>query len=352
MRKILTILCSLLFVAQFSAVSAQEYYWYEWKDGAVSVRAVSSLDSVTFSLGDWIYNISCSPAVEITKSSFSAEATVSLGKGVKNVLQSPNIGVCYSDTNDKPTIKDGHMYLGTNLQTYPFTIENLRQDTEYYYRTYVEFLDTVFYGDVCVAHVRYEKDNTFTKDGHTFIDLCLPSGLLWAETNVGASNPWENGNYYSWGETAPKNPEEYVRKSYYCSELDSDLTSKNDAAYVNWGPYCRMPTRLELQELINSDNCEWTWTTEKGVSGYRVTSKKEHYTYNSIFLPASGYRSDGGLNGGGERGYYWSSTLWFYYFNGKPNTDDAYIIEFFSDNYFRDISYRYHGIPVRAVAEP
>ena len=351
MRKILTILCSLLFVAQFSAVSAQEY-WCEWKDSVVSVRAVSSVDSVTFSIGSWIYDISCSPTVYATKTSFSAEATVSLGKDVKSVSKSPNIGVCYSDTNDKPTIKDGHMYLGTNLQTYPFTIENLRQDTKYYYRTYVEFLDTVFYGDVCVAHVRYEKDNTFTKDGHTFIDLCLPSGLLWAETNVGASNPWEDGNYYSWGETAPKSPEEYVRKSYYCSELDSDLTSKNDAAYVNWGPYCRMPTRLELQELINPDNCEWTWTTEKGVSGYRVTSKKEHYTYNSIFLPASGYRSDGGLNGGGERGYYWSSTLWFYYLNAKPNTENAYIIEFFSDNHFRDISYRYHGIPVRPVAEP
>ena len=351
MRKILTILCSLLFVAQFSAVSAQEF-WCEWKDSVVSVRAVSSVDSVTFSIGSWLYDISCSPTVYSTKTSFSAEATVSLGKDVKSVSKSPNIGVCYSDTNEKPTIEDGHMFLGTNLQSYPFTIENLCQDTKYYYRTYVEFLDTVFYGDVCVAHVRYEKDNTFTKDGHTFIDLCLPSGLLWAETNVGASNPWESGNYYSWGETAPKNPDEYTRKSYLCSELDSNLTSEHDAAYVNWGSYCRMPTRKEFEELINSDNCEWTWTTEKGIAGYRVTSKKEHYTYNSIFLPASGYRSYEFFNELGSRGYYWSSTLWFYYYNAKPNTENAYILEFFSETPFRTYSYRYQGIPVRPVAEP
>ena len=37
-----------------------------------------------------------------------------------------------------------------------------------------------------------------------WVDLGLPSGLLWCSHNVGATNPEEYGDYYAWGETAPK----------------------------------------------------------------------------------------------------------------------------------------------------
>ena len=37
-----------------------------------------------------------------------------------------------------------------------------------------------------------------------WIDLGLPSGLLWAECNLGANAPEEYGDYYAWGETSPK----------------------------------------------------------------------------------------------------------------------------------------------------
>ena len=32
-----------------------------------------------------------------------------------------------------------------------------------------------------------------------FVDLALPSGLLWCEHNVGATTPYEDGLYFSWG---------------------------------------------------------------------------------------------------------------------------------------------------------
>ena len=38
-----------------------------------------------------------------------------------------------------------------------------------------------------------------------WVDLGLPSGLLWAECNLGAAKPEEYGDYYAWGETATKN---------------------------------------------------------------------------------------------------------------------------------------------------
>jgi hypothetical protein len=40
--------------------------------------------------------------------------------------------------------------------------------------------------------------------GNNYVDLGLPSGLLWATCNLGASAPEEVGNYYAWGETSPK----------------------------------------------------------------------------------------------------------------------------------------------------
>ena len=37
-----------------------------------------------------------------------------------------------------------------------------------------------------------------------YVDLGLPSGLKWAKCNLGASKPSDYGEYYAWGETAPK----------------------------------------------------------------------------------------------------------------------------------------------------
>ena len=69
-----------------------------------------------------------------------------------------------------------------------------------------------------------------------------------------------------------------------------------------------MPTDAELTEL--REQCTWTWTSQNGVNGYKVTSQSNG---NSIFLPAAGIREDSSLNYAGIFGYYWSSSL---------NTDD------------------------------
>lgn len=36
------------------------------------------------------------------------------------------------------------------------------------------------------------------------VDLGLISGTRWASCNLGASQPWEYGGYYAWGETEEK----------------------------------------------------------------------------------------------------------------------------------------------------
>ena len=134
---------------------------------------------------------------------------------------------------------------------------------------------------------------------------CVDLGLSvkWATCNVGASKPEDYGDYFAWGETESKSTytwstykwsngttndidEESLTK-YYNRDKKTMLDKEDDAATANWGGIWRMPTDAESTELI--ENCTWTWTSQNGVYGYKVTSKKSGYTNKSIFLPSTGY---------------------------------------------------------------
>ena len=159
----------------------------------------------------------------------------------------------------------------------------------------------------------YEKEKSdagvFTKSmccycGHEYVDLGLPSGLKWATCNVGATSPEEYGDYYAWGETTTKSRyTPNTSKTYGKSMGDIKGNSQYDAATANWGGDWRMPTRAEQKELLN--NCIWDWTTQNGVSGYKVTSKVNG---NYIFFPTAGLRDGSSLEYAGSYGCYWSST--------------------------------------------
>ena len=157
------------------------------------------------------------------------------------------------------------------------------------------------------------------------VDLGL--SVKWATFNVGATSPEDYGDYFAWGETEPK--EIYSWATYkwcegtnktmtkYCSDSNygnngftdnkMELDLSDDAARANWGGNWRMPTDAELTEL--REQCTWTWTTQDGVNGYKVTSKKSGYTDKSIFLPAAGYRFENSLRLAGDYGYFWSNSL-------------------------------------------
>ena len=205
-------------------------------------------------------------------------------------------------------------------------------------------------------------------NGHAYVDLGLPSGLLWATCNVGASSPGDYGDYYAWGETTTKSKyrwstlkyckdssgksfSKYVTKrsyntkrSYGTVEYKTTLEFSDDAATANWGGSWRMPTHAEWQELNDENYCTWTWTTQDGHKGYKVTSVQNG---NSIFLPAAGYRYDTDLYDAGSRGYYWSSSLYESY------PDDAWDCCFNSSDHYADSYYgRCSGLSVRPVSAP
>ena len=192
---------------------------------------------------------------------------------------------------------------------------------------------------------------------HEYVDLGL--SVKWATCNVGASKPEEYGDYFAWGETQPKitynwSAYKWCRGSHdtqtkYCTDSyfgtvdnKTQLELSDDAARANWGGSWRMPTDAELTEL--REQCTWTGTTQNGVYGYKVTSKKSGYTNKSIFLPAAGLR-DESSNYAGSYGYYWSSSL------STDYSDYAWDVNFNSDNVDRDYICRYYGFSVRPVCQ-
>ncbi len=135
------------------------------------------------------------------------------------------------------------------------------------------------------------------------VDLGL--SVLWADHNVGANSPEEYGGYYSWGAT-----QELTCHSHYNEINGRDIAgTEYDVAHMKWGNGWRLPTKAEMEELINL--CTWEWTTYNGVKGCRVTGSNG----NSIFLPAGGYfhAYNKDYVGKGSDGEYWTSTVHDYY---------------------------------------
>ena len=189
-----------------------------------------------------------------------------------------------------------------------------------------------------------------------WVDLGLPSGLLWATRNVGASSPEDYGDYFAWGETSPKsvydwstyrycNNGNYLHLTKYCNKSSygyngftdnlTTLQPVDDAATANYGG--RTPTKEEWHELI--DNTTSQWTTINGVNGRRFTGSNG----NSLFLPAAGYRWDSLLIYAGDRGLFWSSSLY------TDDPDYAWDFNFLSDYQYMDNYSRNCGHSVRAV---
>ena len=204
------------------------------------------------------------------------------------------------------------------------------------------------------------KPATGSTNGHDWVDLGL--SVKWATCNIGASSPSDDGDFFAWGETTPKDEYEWGNYKFRFSGDSNDnvtfskynaesrrgtmddkvrLESTDDAACANWGDNWRMPTFGEIIELC--DKCIWTWSTFAGKTGYKITSEKNG---NSIFLPASGSRD--GLGYGNSKGSYggiWSSIL----ISGFSNS--AWRLGFDSGIIGRISDSRCHGFPIRPVTE-
>ncbi len=173
--------------------------------------------------------------------------------------------------------------------------------------------------------------------GHEYVDLGL--SVLWATCNIGASYPFERGDYFSWGEVETKSNfscENYKYDKNDVRNIGKNISSSSyDAATKKWGKNWRTPTLVEMKELIN--NCLWEKTTLQGCKGYKITGKNGKF----IFLPATGMDLGPGYGlTGADDCKYWTATL------SEEYDFNAYCLSW---NKIDD-PYRAYGLCIRPVS--
>ena len=375
MKKLFSIMCTMLLMVQFAP--AQQSVYIISKSGDLAVypaKKVSFDNNEIFTFNN--YNIEEWTSGDSVSLSFSVAFK---SDEYKSLTPPPEIGICISDVNDSPTRYGGsimqRLRRGSDFEgSYSFKLHALSKGTTYYYRPYVKINDVVFYGSV-QSFTKYGEKSSDTEyvviNGHKFVDLGLPSGVLWAENNIGAVMGADGGDFFAWGETEPKS--NYASWTYkHGSSADNatkyndtdgkiTLEEEDDAAYVNWGAPCRMPTNADFIEL--DSYCDWSVVDVKNTDGRnmlsaKITSKKNG---NAIYLPLAGryIGKELDLSTAYDRGGYyfpgagghWSSTL---YTGAQASCYDfhAYVM-YIQINCGTSINetgeIRYWGYPIRPV---
>lgn len=227
-------------------------------------------------------------------------------------------------------------------------------------------------------------------DTNEYVDLGLPSGLLWAKYNIGANSEEESGLYFQWGDTQGYTAEQVGKgeglkkffwddykfsidgsssnfSKYNASDSKTVLDPEDDAAHVNMGGNWRMPTFDEYVELLlNTDiylvptdgeeiqgtveeqggsvEINWASQVKETFKGVKLYKKGDKQTY--MFVPAAGSANEGSMRNVGKVGYLWSSSCDS---SGKIPFQSARFFNF--GKYNGSLSYvgRYAGYSVRGV---
>ena len=178
-----------------------------------------------------------------------------------------------------------------------------------------------------------------------YVDMGLPSGLLWAKRNLDATQA--NGfaaseyqyecSFFSWGNIDPHNPtsndsfapysfgsandqEPYVSSEGAKIEYPGVAGPSHDAARAIAGAPWHMPLTEDFAELFNSNYTKFidadgediaSDVTDKRITmnsimGIRLKSK---INGNTLFFPCSGYGNGSSWSNRGSYGNYWSRSL-------------------------------------------
>lgn len=146
------------------------------------------------------------------------------------------------------------------------------------------------------------------------VDFGLPSGNLWATTNIGASTPYEPGLYFAWGEINgyEKNDshlfliEDYIwyDGEHYSKYNDKDgistLLLEDDVANVDFGGSWHIPNAADFGELLNYT--QRYIDSNNNVVTFYDNKNNEISFFNGGFIDKQIYFD-------GEEGFYWSNQL-------------------------------------------
>lgn len=246
-----------------------------------------------------------------------------------------------------------------------------------------------YYEHIVGMHFR-EAVKTYPRDGDSlltipeaeedlYVDLGLPSGLLWATRNIDATQ--KNGfakspyqyecSHFSWGNIDPHNPTSiqsfapwswgngntvppYVSSKGYEISFPNPIDNKHDAAYNLCGVEWSMPTNQNYNELLentiyidaNGNEIAESVTNKlvriNGVNGVRLQSK---INGNIIFFPCCGFGYEYNINNWGSSGRYLTKDL--------ASNNNAYIFIFNSSKaQIASNGSRFIGSTIRPVKIP
>jgi len=175
------------------------------------------------------------------------------------------------------------------------------------------------------------------------------NGVTWATRNVAAPGTFAAdfhsfGMYYQWNKKTAWSTENPLTNTDGGTTWNTTPSTENSWAKANdpcpagW----RVPTRNEINTLLDTVKVRKDWTKVNNVKGWMQTDK---ISGKSLFLPAAGKRlyNNGMLDLVGTNGFYWSSV--------RRNSEDIYYLYFSS---FGIIEYSCTGIfahSIRCVKE-
>ena len=185
-------------------------------------------------------------------------------------------------------------------------------------------------------------------NGYEYVDLGL--SVLWATHNVGATNQWQYGGYYCWGELEQKNyysqdTYEYYKYGSYV-DIGTEISgTRYDVARMQWGNPWRLPTEAEVKELL--DNCTCVVNIQGhgvGNSFYEevVCAEFTGPNGNKIILPLSGYKLYNAVDDKKQEGTYLTGT--------KIDRAYIYTLDVSDNSSIGWMGFRYMGYSVRPVA--
>lgn len=133
-------------------------------------------------------------------------------------------------------------------------------------------------------------------NGHSYVDLGLPSGTLWATDYIKYNNtdPLNITDFYAWGETGEKSSFTWANykfgtqnnmTKYNSTDNKTELDATDDVARRKWGGEWHIPTKEQFEELVRYCDLE-------ELGGAFSNNHKVQFmsTINNeaIFLPVTG----------------------------------------------------------------
>lgn len=200
---------------------------------------------------------------------------------------------------------------------------------------------------------------------YQMVDLGLPSGIKWANMNIGAEQESDFGLFFQWGDTegyaledcgTGEGQKAFTLSDYkWCNGTYDSLTKYNnkssygtvdnkivldvedDAAHVHMGGEWRLPTGTNCEELTAHTTYEYTEVN--GVKGAKFISTAN--TDNYVFFPGAAFY-EGGFQLG-TVALSWSSSLdEIYPANAMYLRGNEYLLGVYGNA-------RYCGLPLRGV---